>query len=389
MMSTPSPMHQQVDTLPQLVRDVAHPFDESARNTFDFELCTSIKRIYLTGCGDSHHAPVGAELAFNLLAGVPTQAYQAMTFSHYFASFIPQTGPKTNLVIGVSVSGSVRRTIEALQLGMKAGAVGVALTGNPDAPLAKAAETVFQTTVPPLPDELKGMTVPGVRSYLASQVALYSAAIRIGEVRGHLTTPQADNLRKELYDLGDVIEATIEKCTPICKELAQQWLDAKEYVFLGVGPTYGVAMFSAAKLLEASGDSAMAQETEEWAHLQYFVEKADIPTILISAGGIDAPRAAEVAYAMKRIGRRTAAILPNSEVGIREQVDTVLPVMGDVRECFYPIVASIPGEIFAAERADAIGAEYFRAFGGGREMENEPRTSSIYTSGMLDDLPHV
>jgi hypothetical protein len=38
-----SPMHQQIDTLPQLVREIAKPFDESARATFDFELCTSVK----------------------------------------------------------------------------------------------------------------------------------------------------------------------------------------------------------------------------------------------------------------------------------------------------------------------------------------------------------
>jgi hypothetical protein len=38
-----------------------------------------------------------------------------------------------------------------------------------------------------------------------------------------------------------------------------------EFVFGGAGPLYGVAMFSAAKMLEASGDPAMAQETEEWA----------------------------------------------------------------------------------------------------------------------------
>ncbi|MFN8421436.1 MAG: hypothetical protein U0528_19660 [Anaerolineae bacterium] len=49
----------------------------------------------------------------------------------------------------------------------------------PDKPLAQSADKVFQTTVPPLPDELAGMIVPGVRSYLASQIGLYSAAIRI------------------------------------------------------------------------------------------------------------------------------------------------------------------------------------------------------------------
>jgi len=388
-MSERSPMHQQVDTLPQLLRDVIQPFDESARNTFNFELCTSVKRIILTGCGDSHHAPVGAELAFNQLAGVPTQAFQAMTFSHYHASFLADTGPNTNMVIAVSVSGKVQRTIEALKLGIKAGATGIALTGNPEGGLAQAADTVFQTTVPPLPDELAGMIVPGVRSYLASQVALYSAAIRIGEVRGHLTTPQADEYRTELAALADIMEATIQKCEPICKELVEQWSDATEFVYVGVGPTYGVAMFSAAKMLEASGDPSMAQETEEWSHLQYFAAQQDTPTILLSANGVDASRATEVAYAMNRIGRRTAAILPESEEKIAQLVDTVLPIVGDVRECFYPIVASIPGEILAAERAEAINAEYFQAFGGGREIDGEPRTSRIYDSDILSELPHV
>jgi glucosamine--fructose-6-phosphate aminotransferase (isomerizing) len=102
-------MHQQIDTLPQLVREIAQPFDESARATFDFELCTSVKRIYLVGCGDSYHAPVGAELAFHQLAKVPTQAVSSLTFSRYIAPHLPPTGPKTNLVIAVSVSGVVSR----------------------------------------------------------------------------------------------------------------------------------------------------------------------------------------------------------------------------------------------------------------------------------------
>src|SRR6185295_8184104 len=120
------------------VRQIAKPFDASARHTFDFALCTSVKRVYLTGCGDSHHASVGAELAFHQLAGVPTQALTALSFSRYTAGYLPQTGPLTNLVIAVSVSGVVSRTIEALQLARKAGAVGVALTGSPQSPLAQA-----------------------------------------------------------------------------------------------------------------------------------------------------------------------------------------------------------------------------------------------------------
>jgi glutamine---fructose-6-phosphate transaminase (isomerizing) len=381
-----TPMHQQIDTLPALVRDIAKPFDESARATFDFVLCTSVKRIYLVGCGDSYHAPVGAELAFHQLAGVPTQALNSMTFSRYTAGFLPPTGPKSNLVITVSVSGVVSRTIEALRLARQGGAVAIAATGAPDKPLAQSAERVFKTTVPPLPDELQGMVVPGVRSYLASQMALYSAAIRIGEVRGHITTAQADKLRAELLGLADVMEATIKACEPVCRELAAQWADALEFVYVGSGPLYGVAMFSAAKMLEASGDPSMAQDTEEWAHLQYFSARPDTPTILISAGDFDADRMAEVARAAQVIGRRVAAIVPEGEKAISQYVQAVLPVKGQVRECFAPLVYSIPGELLSAERAQAIGATYFRQFNDGRTVDWADGASRIRDSHMLSDV---
>jgi glucosamine--fructose-6-phosphate aminotransferase (isomerizing) len=380
-------MHQQIDTLPELARQIVKPFDVSARSTFDFELCTSLKRIYLVGCGDSFHASVGAELAFNQLTGIPTQALSSLTFSRYTAGYLPQTGPNTNLVIAVSVSGIVSRTIEALKLAIKAGAVGVALTGAPQAALAESADKVFQTTVPPLPDELAGMIVPGVRSYLASQIGLYSAAIRIGEVRGHLTTAQADGLRAELIGLADVLEATIKACEPIAKDLVAGWAKAREFVFVGAGPLFGAAMFSAAKVLEASGDPSMAQETEEWTHIQYFADEAATPTILLDANGFDADRMEELARAAQSIGRSVVAVVPEGEQAISQYAQAVMPIKGKVRECFTSLIHSIPGELIAAERAEALGTPYFRAFGGGRTVDwSSKGASRIYSSHTLEDV---
>jgi len=378
-------MHQQIDTLPALLAEIAQPFDVSARETFDFETCTSIKRVYLTGCGDSFHASLGAELAFNQFAGVPTQALSALTFSRYTVGYLPPTGPKTNLVIAVSVSGVVSRTIEALQLALQAGAVGVALTGAPDAPLAQSTDKVFLTTIPPLPDELKSV-IPGVRSYLASQVALYLAAIRIGEVRGHITTAQADSLRAELRDLAGVMQTFIERAEPICRELMAQWQDAREFVYVAAGPLYGAALFSAAKMLEASGDSALGQETEEWTHIQYFGDPPETPTILLNAAGFDADRMAELARAAHSIGRRVAAALPEGEQEISQYVQTILPVPGNVREAFAPIVYSIPGELLAAERASYFGHNYFRGFGGGRTVDWADGASRIRSSNILREV---
>ena len=382
-----SPMHQQIDTLPELVRQIAKPFDVSARSTFDFELCTSLKRVYLVGCGDSYHASVGAELAFHQLAGIPTQALSSLTFSRYTVGYLPPTGPNTNLVIAVSVSGGVSRTIESLRLAIKAGATGVALTGTAQAPLAQSTNRVFQTTVPPLPDELAGMVVPGVRSYLASQMALYSAAIRIGEVRGHLTTAQADSLRAELLGLADVMEATIKACEPIAKEVVAGWKAAREFVFVGAGPMYGVAMFSAAKVLEASGDPAMAQETEEWTHIQYFAGDPPTPTILLEPSGFDADRMEELARAAQSISRSVVAVVPDGETAISQYAQAVLPVKGNIRECFAPLVYSLPGEIISAERAATLGAPYFRDFSGGRTVDWGDGASRIRSSHIIDDLP--
>ena len=385
-MTDRTPMHQQIDTLPDLVRAIAHPFDESARKTFDFETCTSVKRIYLVGCGDSHHAPVGAELAFHQLAKVPTQAMSSLQFSRYTAGFLPETGPNTNLVICVSVSGIVSRTIEAMAMARQAGAVTVALTGNPDGALGQTAEKVFETAVPPLSDELRGLIVPGVRSYLSSQIALYLAAIRIAEVRGSLTTAAADTERKLLVELADVMEETIQLCEPIADELAETWRSATEFQFVGSGPMYGTAMFSAAKVLEASGDPSMAQDVEEWAHIQYFGKKNDTPVFLFSTNQFDGDRMAEVARATKSLGRPSALISTQDVTDISQYVDIVLPIARYIPERYAALVYSIPCELFAAARAKSIGSSYFCNFEGGRTVDWAQGASRIYESHMITQV---
>ena len=377
-----SPMHQQIYTLPALVRETAQPFDDAARRALDFEICTSVKRIYLVGCGDSHHAPVGAELAFHQLTGVPTQAISSLPFSRYTAGYLPATGPKTNLVMGVSVSGRVSRTIEALDMARQAGATTVALTGNPGGPLGAVADAVLETAVPALPSDLQVAVVPGVRSYLASQVALLMAALRIGEVRGHLHTRAADAERAAIVELAESIEATIDACQPVIDQLVADWRDAPMFEFVGAGPLYGVAMFSAAKLLEATGEAALAQETEEWSHLQYFVAEPKIPIMLLCANGFDADRMAEVARAAKSIGRPLALASHAAAGEIAQVVDALLPIPAAVPERYASLVYSIPGELFAASRAEALNTPYFCDFAGGRADE----ASAIYNSHRITEL---
>lgn len=378
-------MVSQVNSLPQLIRESIPKFDESIRMTMDHNLCLSIKRLYVTGCGDSHHAALNTELAFEAIAGIPTEPLTAMQFSHYAVGYLPDSGPGTNVVIGISVSGEVARTTEALNLANLAGATTLALTATPGSRVDLAgSKTIFSTTTP-FPDP-PGIHTPGIRTFAANQIALFLMAIRIGEVRGRLTNEEAIALRREVANLADLAEGTIQMCEQPARSLAGGWADAVDFVFTGSGPNYGTALFSAAKILEASGDPALGQDTEEWAHLQYFVKQTGTPTFIISAGSRDVSRSVEVAEAAKAIDRRVVAITPPSNSRLNGWVDASLPIAEGVREVFSPLILAIPGELFAAFRAETVNEPYFRNFSGGRSVEGGGGISRIRTSEILVDI---
>lgn len=375
-------MVEQVKSLPGLINEIFLTVDESVRAVLDHELCISIKRIMIAGCGNSHHAALGSELAFETLAGLPTEPMTAHQMARYAAGFIPQTGPLTNLMFGISVSGSVARTGEALRMARQAGAMTVAVTATPGSLVSQQAERNLLVQTPAFP-EPEGTHCPGVRTFFANQLALLLAAVRIGEVRGHLTSARASELRAQIRGMSQPLQETIDVCEMPVKELVSVWADAAEFVFIGGGPNYGMALFSAAKLLEASGDSAWGQETEEWCHLQYFAREAGTPTFFITAADRDYSRAVEAAVAAKALGRRVAAVAPMNASELISVADRHLPFV-KVPEVFSPLVSIIPGSLFAAYRSDHLGEPYFRAFKGGRDIQGGGGISRIRTSDMWE-----
>lgn len=382
-----SPLHQQVDTLPEMVETMIDGLVTAVRHTLTPALSQKTTRVFSTGCGDSYFAPLNAELAFEQLAGLPCEPMTAMQFARYAVGYMPETGRGSNLVLAVSVSGGVSRTVEAMALARQAGATAVALTGNPTGPLAEAAELVMETAVPPLPAELQGQIVPGTRSYVASQLALYLCAIQLGEHRGHLSKATANKLRHELAHTADLMAQTIARSDKATRQAAEAWHDADQFVFCGAGPNVGTALFSAAKILEASGDTAVAQDTEEWAHLQYFARQMATPTIFIGAGGWDEGRALELVTAAKAIGRRVAVIAPqDSQLANHLEADFRWETAVPTRECFSPILTCLPGTLFAATRAQLLSEPYFRGFGGGRSVEGGGGISRIRSSAQIDEV---
>jgi glucosamine--fructose-6-phosphate aminotransferase (isomerizing) len=368
----------QVKSLPELIRSEFETLDMRVRRLLNHNECLSVKRIVITGCGDSHMAGLAAELAFEQIAGVPTEPMTAMQAARYGTPHFEKLFPRNPLTIGISVSGTVARTREALALARNEGALTIAVTANPESPLAAAAERVFDCTVPDF------APAPGIRSYRVSLLVLYLLAIRLAEVSGRLTQDQASQMRKLLKGTADAIEATIQAVEERTRELATAVAAQTNFVFVGDGPNYATALFSAAKVIEAAGRHAMGQDTEEWAHLQYFVNvDPATPTFIVSPGGRGHGRAAELVEVMRRIGRNLIAVVPDGDQQIATAADWVLPVVGEVPEVFSPMVYAVAGELFSAYLAQAVDEPPFRGFADAYA----PTGITIRNSAVIDTVP--
>jgi glutamine---fructose-6-phosphate transaminase (isomerizing) len=196
---------------------------------------------------------------------------------------------------------------------------------------------------------------------------LYACAIRIGEARGHLSAAQAATQRATLAATAQAAAETLVRADAPMRQLAADTLGyTGEFVFCGSGPNYASALFCAAKMLEATGDAAIGQDVEEWAHLQYFAKTVETPTFVLSARDRDSSRLNEVLTAMHTIKRQVI------------EVD-----YSAVPEVFAPLVSSIPPMLFASYRAELLGEPYFRAFTGGRSIEDGGGISRIRTSDLV------
>ncbi len=301
--------------------------------------CAGTVEVVLTGCGDSHYAGVAAAMAFEQFAGVRTRALTSMQLSRY-ETILPLTG---TLVIAVSVSGETTRTVEGATLAKAAGALTVGVSSKPTSRLALATDVFVASTVPPA--RVHG---PDARTYMSSLLVLLAAAVQLGESLGYLEATAAAQVRARLRASSDVMRRTLESCDAAARAAANALVvePFSAIMAVGAGPAYGVAQFAAAKVIEASGDHAWAQDGEEWAHIEYWLADSAMPTILIATPGRSYDRLGEQLDAMNRIGRRAIVIAPVGDP-LLSQSSFPLPIVVGDDEAFVQLSAALAVELLS------------------------------------------
>ncbi len=294
-------------------------------------------RVYLVGCGDSWYCGLATRLAFEAWAGVPTESLQALEFSRYYSAFAPQN----SLVVAISNSGRIARTVEAVLQARANGQYTVAGTSALDSRIAQAAEVTLDLGY------AERRFAPGTSSYVASLMVLYCVALRLAELAGALTAAGVQAKLEAIAAEADGMQRTVEANKPVMESLGERARLSDKAIFIGGGPNYGTAFFSRAKVIEAARAYASGQELEEWAHEQYFVTDKDTYTFVIAPPGASLDRAREQLWAANEMGSTTVAVCAASDLETGGQAKVHAPVFSGGDEILSPLSYCIPGELFA------------------------------------------
>jgi glucosamine--fructose-6-phosphate aminotransferase (isomerizing) len=189
-------------------------------------------------------------------------------------------------------------------------------------------------------------------------------AIQLGSVQGRgrvAVSAPAAQLRSELVDLADLVEATATEAGRRCVALAERIASSPVMVVIGSGPSQGTAMFAAAKIIEACGIFATGKDLEEWSHVERFAYPLDMPVFVIAPPGRTHQRAAEAAAQARSLGRTVIAVTDEDDTVVTAHADCVLPVAGRTREEFSPLLYHAFAAHLGCRLAQRLGRSPFQA----------------------------
>jgi len=351
-------MRAEIATIPEVIGEQVALLRPVLRALAE-EVGPDLEEIVLTGCGDSYFAGLATRLAFERVAGIRCRATEALELTRYESRYVRRTPPP--LLVAVSYSGEVGRTIEAAATGAGFGWRTVALTGQPHGRLARTVSQPVLMRVPTL-----GFS-PGTSTYVAMITALLVLAAELARARGR--RDGADALDDGIATVPAQARATLEAAEEPARAAAELIAASPVTTFIGAGPSRATAAFGAAKLFEGPQRYGVAQDLEEWAHEQYFVSGPSTPVVVIAPSGASHDRAVELLAEMAYVGAPSVLVSDEATSDPPAAVASAaaapapsihLPVARGADEAISPLLTCLPLAQVGFFVSDILGT---RAYG--------------------------
>ena len=229
----------------------------------------AIQRVVLVACGTAWHAALLARTMIERLAGIPAEVDLASEFRYRDAIVGPET-----LVIAVSQSGETADTIGAVKAARLKGCPILAITNVVGSALAREATGVLQMHAGP------EIGVASTKAFSTMIVASYLLGLWLGRQRGALTSEDVKKRIHELVEIPRLVEKTLELDSRM-EALARQVSDARDFLYLGRGVQFPIALEGALKLKEISYIHAEGYAGGEMKHGPIALIADQLPVVVL------------------------------------------------------------------------------------------------------------
>ncbi|HEX5940242.1 MAG TPA: glutamine--fructose-6-phosphate transaminase (isomerizing) [Dehalococcoidia bacterium] len=230
----------------------------------------SLDRVVLIGMGTSMHAEMIGRIYFERIAGLPAEFDNASEFRYRK----PVINERT-LVVSISQSGETVDTLAGMNMAKELGARQITICNTVGAESTRVAEGVIYTRCGP------EIGVASTKTFAASVAALYLLACRIGFVRGYISKERLAELLRDLARMPQLIGEALKSGDAISR-YSLQFSHSRNFLFLGRGINYPVAMEGALKLKELSYIHAEGYPAGEMKHGPIALIDYELPVVAIA-----------------------------------------------------------------------------------------------------------
>ncbi len=309
-----------------------------------YDRLKNIKKIFIVACGTSWHAALVGKYMFEELASVPTEVDIASEFRYRS----PLVG-KDDLFIAITQSGETADTLAAMREAKKRGATVIAICNVVGSTASREADGVVYTHAGP------EIGVASTKAFTAQLTALYVFGLFFGSLRGKLSP---DDVKKRLADLVHVptlVERCLEENENI-ERIAKSYFKANDFLYLGRGPNFPIALEGALKLKEVSYIHAEGYPAGEMKHGPIALIDENMPIVVLAGKNGVYEKILGNIEEVKARGGKVIAVVTEGDVEIAKRVTHAIPVPA-TNQLLVTILMSIPLQLLAYHIAVLHGAD--------------------------------
>ena len=292
------------------------------------------KRVVIVACGTSWHAGLIGKQLFESLVRVPVEVEYASEFRYRN----PVVG-KDDVVVAISQSGETADTLAAVQLAKDKGAFIYGICNAIGSSIPRATDTGTYIHVGP------EIGVASTKAFTGQVTVLTMIALAMGEAKGTISRGEYLKIVKGLSEIPDKIREVLKSNDRVA-DLARTFTYAHNFLYLGRGYSYPVALEGALKLKEISYIHAEGYPAAEMKHGPIALIDSDMPVVVIATHNAMYEKVLSNIQEIKARQGRVIALVSKGDDVISKIADQVIE-LPDVQECLEPLVATIPLQLLA------------------------------------------